>query len=273
MPVITVDKTKCNKDRLCVMECPMQIIMMKKDAEGPESAPYADAICINCGHCVAVCPTGALSLGTMKADECEKTDANWNPGADVIENYLKARRSIRRFKKDPVEKEKLERLMKITSFAPSGHNSRPVEWIIFSDREQIKTLAKHVIDWMNSMKESSPEIAKAMHFDMITKAWDAGIDVVTYSCPALVIAHGKKANPNTGAGCTIALAHLEIAAPSLGLGCCWGGFFTWCAMVYAPLKEALNIPAGNIVQGTILTGYPLFKYHRVPKRNSVIEWR
>jgi hypothetical protein len=37
----------------------------------------------------------------MKAEECEKIDPHWNPGADVIENYMKARRSIRRFKKDP----------------------------------------------------------------------------------------------------------------------------------------------------------------------------
>jgi len=273
MPLFTVDKTKCKKDRLCVMECPMQIIMMKKDAEVPEPAPFADAICINCGHCVAVCPTGALSLKTMKAEDCETVAENWNPGADVIENYFKARRSIRRFRKDPVEKETLERLMDITTYAPSGHNSRPVEWIIYSDREKIKALATHVIDWMNTMKETSPETAKAMHFDMITKAWEAGVDVVTYNSPVIMIAHGKKSNLQTASGCTIALAHLELAAPSLGLGTCWAGFFTWCAMVYAPLREALNIPAGNVVQGTMLAGYPLFKYYRVPKRDSVIEWR
>lgn len=273
MPVITVDKNKCKKDRLCMLDCPMQIITMNKDEGVPESVPYADSVCINCGHCVAICPTGALSLNTMPVDECDEVADSWNPGADVIENYIKSRRSIRRFRKEPVEKEKLERLMRITSYAPSGHNSRPVEWIVYSDRDRIKGLAQHVIDWMNTMKETSPEVAKAMHFDMITKAWDAGMDVVTYSCPVLIIAHGKKANTQTGSGCAIALSHLELAAPSLGLGCCWGGFLTWCAMVYAPLKETLGIPAGNLVQGTMLTGYPLFKYYRAPKRDSVIEWR
>jgi nitroreductase len=104
------------------------------------------------------------------------------------------------------EKEKIEKLMEITAFAPSGHNSRPVEWIVYTEREKIKSLVSLVIQWMKSMEESSPEIAKSMHFDMITKAWDFGIDVITHNCPVLAIAHGKKSNPNTAAACSIALA-------------------------------------------------------------------
>ncbi|HOV09130.1 MAG: hypothetical protein BWY23_00930 [Spirochaetes bacterium ADurb.Bin218] len=272
MALITIDNSKCKQDKICVMECPMQIITMK-EGEFPEVSPKAESICINCGHCVAVCPTGALSLTTMKAEDCDPIDKNWNPGVNVIENYFKARRSVRRFRKDNVEREKLEKLMEITAFAPSGHNSRPVEWIIYTEREKIKSLVSLVIQWMKSMEESSPEIAKSMHFDMITKAWDFGIDVITHNCPVLAIAHGKKSNPNTAAACSIALAHMELIAPSLGLGACWGGFFTWCAMTYGPLKEALAMPEGNIIQGTMLLGYPLFKYSRIPKRSITIDWR
>jgi hypothetical protein len=108
---------------------------------------------------------------------------------------------------------------------------------------------------------------------MITKAWSEGVDVVTYDCPAIVIAHGNKKNPHTQTGCTIALSHLEIAAPSHGLGGCWGGFFTWAASMWQPLRDGLGLPEKNIMHGCMLIGYPLFKYHRVPLREAEIDWR
>ena len=273
MPLFTIDEIKCLKDKICVKECPMQIILMKSDDSFPEPSPFAEKICINCGHCVAVCPTGAFKLNTMDPDECEPIDTDWNPGPETISKYMKARRSIRRFKKTAVEKDKLEALLKIAAHAPSGHNSRPVHWTVFSDSESIKEIAGQVINWMNWMKDNQPEAAKAMHFDMITKAWEFNIDVVTYNSPALVIAHGSKKNPHAQIGCTIALAHLEIAAPAYGLGCCWGGFLTWAAGTWAPLKEKLGLPEGHIMHGSMLLGYPQFKYRRVPLRGVQVNWK
>lgn len=273
MALFTIDGSKCRKDKLCVMECPMQIIMMKSNEDLPEPVRAAESMCINCGHCVAVCPTGAFSLNTMKADDCEEIKADWNPGKDIIENYMKARRSVRKYKKSPVEKEKLQQLINMAAYAPSGHNSRPVEWTVIGDKDGVKEIASVVIDWMKKTLEEKPDLGKMFHFDMITKAWDMGMDTVTHNAPSIIIAHGKKANPMASQACTIALSHLEMAAPSLGLGCCWGGFVTWCAMEWKPLREKLALPDGNALFGTMLVGQPLFKYYRVPKRESVIHWR
>lgn len=273
MALFTIDEAKCRKDRLCVMECPMQIIAMKTKDDLPEPVRGAEKFCINCGHCVAVCPTGAFSLNTMKSEDCEEINPQWNPGHEVMENYMKARRSVRKFKKEPVDKDKLNQLIKMASYAPSGHNSRPVEWTVIGDKDGVKEIASVVIDWMKKTLEDKPDLGKMFHFDMITKAWDMGIDTVTHNAPVIVIAHGKKANPMASQACTIALTHLELAAPSIGLGCCWGGFVSWCAMEWKPLREKLALPEGDVLFGTMLAGYPLFKYYRVPKRESVIHWK
>ncbi len=273
MAHFTIDSSKCKKDRLCVIECPMKIISMKKEDDVPVLVEGAESFCINCGHCVAICPTGAFSLKTMPADQCEEIKANWNPGQEVIENYMKARRSVRKFTKDPVEKDKLQRLVELAAYAPSGHNSRPVNWTVVSERENVKEIASIVIDWMKNMLNENPAQGKMFHFDMITKAWDMGVDTVTHNAPVLVLAHGKKANQMAPQACSIALAHLELAAPAFGLGCCWGGFVTWCAMMWKPLREKLDLPEGEILIGTMITGYPMFKYYRVPKREAVISWK
>jgi NAD-dependent dihydropyrimidine dehydrogenase PreA subunit len=273
MDLFTINRDKCIKDRLCVMECPMQIISMKNEEKIPEPVEGAEKICINCGHCVAVCPTGAFSHSSMNADDCMVIDSGWNPGEKVIGNYMKARRSVRRFRKEQVEKDKLKELIEIASHAPSGHNSRPVHWTVFTDREKIKVLAGHVIDWMRWMKENDPVPAEAMHFDMVIKAWVYGADVITYNSPALIVAHARKSNPHGQPACTIALSHIEIAAPSFGLGCCWGGFISWAEMTWKPLKDSLALPADHAMYGCMLTGYPQFKYYRVPLREAEIYWK
>jgi nitroreductase/NAD-dependent dihydropyrimidine dehydrogenase PreA subunit len=273
MALFTVDNTKCKKDRLCVMECPMAIPEMKDKTGCPEPAKGREKLCLNCGHCVAVCPAGALSLETMKSDECEPVSSNWNPGYEAIDSYLKYRRAIRKFKKDPVEKDKLLKLINMATYAPSGHNARPVEWTVISERENVKQAALSVVDWMRDMIEKKPDEARLYHFDIISKAWDNGIDTITWGAPSLIIAHGMKADPMAFTGCTIALSHADIAAPSLGLGCCWGGFITWCSMSWKPLKERLGLPKEHALYGSLLTGYPLLTYHRVPKRKTVVHWQ
>ncbi|HQQ51280.1 MAG TPA: nitroreductase family protein, partial [Spirochaetota bacterium] len=135
MSAVIIDTDKCKKDKLCVLECPMKIITLNSDTGIPETVHNAENMCLNCGHCIAVCPYGALSLTSMKVEECHSVAPNWNPGIETIGNYFKARRSIRRFKNKTVEKEILEKLIEITAYAPTGHNSRTVEYLIFTDKE------------------------------------------------------------------------------------------------------------------------------------------
>ena len=59
MSLFEVDQDKCNRDGICAAECPLKIIDMKSTGI-PAPVNGADALCINCGHCVAVCPTGAI---------------------------------------------------------------------------------------------------------------------------------------------------------------------------------------------------------------------
>lgn len=268
MPLFIVDPEKCNRDGICVAECPVKIIALKEGDATPISVPGADAICIQCGHCVAVCPTGAFSHRSMTPDDCPPVRKDWQLSPDQAEHFLRSRRSIRTYKKDPVEKETLSRLIDMASHAPSGHNTQPVRWHVVHDSKELHRLTGLAVDWMREMIKSQPAVAAAMHMDLVVGAWDFGVDVVCRDAPHLILAHGLAADMTAQSACTIAMTYLELAAPSLGLGTCWAGFFGAAAALWPPLQEALALPNGHVCYAGVMVGRPKYKYHRLPTRNA-----
>jgi ferredoxin len=109
----------------------MRIIELKE--EFPVPVAGAEELCINCGHCVAVCPHGALSLKTMAPEQCPPVRKEWLFGPEQTEHFLRSRRSVRVYKDKPADRETLAKLIDMARFAPSGHNAQPVQWLVIYD--------------------------------------------------------------------------------------------------------------------------------------------
>ena len=65
MDLFTVDKEKCTGDGICAAVCPGRLIKAPEIGDYPTPVPGAGEMCIKCGHCLAACPRGALSLQGM----------------------------------------------------------------------------------------------------------------------------------------------------------------------------------------------------------------
>jgi len=90
----------------------------------------------------------------------------------------------------------------------------------------------------------------------------------------MIITHASKENRMAPVAATIALAYLELAAPSFGLGACWAGYFNAAAASWPPLQKALTLPEDHISLGAMMVGYPKYNYHRLPPRKEPkIIWR
>ncbi len=273
MALFSVDPEKCKRDGICAFECPVGIIVPPQDDQVPRPTPDADEMCINCGHCVAVCPHGALTLETMGPDDCPPVKKEWFLSTEQAEHFLRARRSIRVYRSKPVPRETLTKLIDIARYAPSGHNTQPVRWLVLYDTTKLPELAGLVVDWVRYMIKEMPELALSLHMDRVVDKWEKGFDAVLRRAPHLIVAYGEQNERSAPAGCTIALTHLDLAAPSLGLGTCWAGYFMAAAQFWPPLQQALALPEGHTAFGAMMVGYPKFEYHRLPLRNeAVITW-
>jgi ferredoxin len=216
MELFQINQKTCNQDGLCAAVCPAQIIDFQK-GRYPGLKSGAETACIRCGHCVAVCPTGSLDHEAMSAEQCPPVQPDLTLSAEHTEHFLRSRRSIRTYKKKAVEQSRIERLIRMARYAPSGRNTQGVEWLVLGHADEIRRIAVHVADWMRWIIDNDPETAAAMHLDKTLASWEKGIDIIFRGAPVVIVAHAEEANPRALTTCTIALTYLELAATGLGL--------------------------------------------------------
>ncbi|MGQ9468279.1 MAG: nitroreductase family protein [Nitrososphaerales archaeon] len=144
---------------------------------------------------------------------------------DVLE-AIKTRRSIRRYRKDPIQEGLIFKILEAGRWAPSAGNSQPWHFILIKD-EQIKR-----------------SVAEATTYGKFLAEAPIGI--------AVVISPEASTHPvEDGA---IATQNMLLAAHALGLGACWIG--SYGSVYEEKVKEILNIPKEKRLLSIISIGFP-----------------
>ena len=142
---------------------------------------------------------------------------------------IKKRCSIRSYKPNPVEEEKLNRILEAARMAPSAANRQPICFVIIKD-EKTKQQLKRVYDekWF----------------------YTAPIIVCVCSIPekAWIRSDGRNYADIDAA---IAMDHLILAATDEGLATCWVAAFK-----VSILKSLLKLPPGMEPIAMTPIGYP-----------------
>jgi len=273
MPLFTVDSELCKRDGICAAECPARIIDFKGDGTPPSPSADAAKSCINCGHCVAVCPHGAISLATMPSEACQGINRSLLPSAEAFDHLARSRRSIRTYRQDAPPQSDIEQIIDTARHAPSGVNSQQIGWCVANGRDKTEPLAKMAIDWMEHLLGSKHPLATGYALDKVVTAWKNGYDGILRGAPSLVVAHAPKDYMGGSMDCHIAMTTLELAAFSRGLGACWAGFLLMAANSWDPLREALNLPRDSSPHAAMMLGFAKFRYHRIPlRKDAEITW-
>ncbi|MEW6523055.1 MAG: nitroreductase family protein [Bacillota bacterium] len=135
---------------------------------------------------------------------------------------IQNRRSIRRYRPDPVPQDALLRVLDAARLAPSAGNRQPWRFVVVSDA---------------SMRRELVPACRGQQF--VGQA-----PVVIAACATEA---GRKWNQ---VDLAIAVDHMTLAAHASGLGTCWIGAFEEEAV-----KQLLGIPAGVSVVVLLTLGY------------------
>lgn len=265
MGLLKIDENKCKKDGFCVSECSAAVIRFN-NAGIPEILPAEEARCMDCGHCVAVCPHDALRHARIPEAGSPAIQPSLVINDAQAEQFLRSRRSVRRFQEKPVEKEKIQRLIEIARYAPTAGNGQPVEWIVISDSMLLKRIGSLTIEWIRELMKNPQAVAAAPYLPVAVAAWDAGHDSVLRGAPSLVTAIAPSYAGLGQVDLLLALSYLDVFAQTTGLGTCWAGLAAGAMQNSAAVREAVGVPENYTHFYPIMLGYPAVRFYRVPER-------
>lgn len=272
MAHIIVDQELCTKCGICVNVCPSHIINPADESHLPHVPEENILSCMYCGHCEAFCPSQALVLNLCPDEKAPLPEGAGDIPPEDIAFYLKKRRSIRHFTREPVPKEKILEVLGIARYAASGTNGQPVEWIVVHDPEKVKKVAGLTIEWMKTLLNTPHPMSG--YVPALISAWEQGYDVICRDAPHLLFAHIPEESPIASIDAIIALTHFDIAAPAFGIGTCWAGFVGAASMFYEPLQKELNLPAGRKFAYAMMFGNPQYKAYGIPRRKPLqVTWQ
>lgn len=281
---IVVDEQTCNGCGLCSTACPEWVF--ERPMQGATARVLEPGNCIVCGHCVAICPTDAIRHAEIDPARCPPAGAEPPIAPAQLLHFLRLRRSEREFRPEPVPRELLETLLDAGRCAPSASNGQEFRFIVVQDAERIRRLAllslgpyrlaSRLIEnafVRGALRLAAPDVWRLglNYRDSLRRMAAAparGDDPILFHAPALILIHARKSETFAETDCANAQHQIALMAEALGLGTTTVGFFIMAAQFSAALRRELSLPAGHKLYGTLIVGWPRYRWQRVPERRS-----
>lgn len=166
---------------------------------------------------------------------------------DSLPELVRRRRSIRRYTDQRIDREILERIVKVGMFAPSSYGQNPVEFVVVEDREQLAAIAH----------------AKRIGAPSVRAAAAAIVVIVDTSKGELWIEDSS-----------VAAGYVLLAAEHYGLGACWNQIRDRDGQKLPAGQEIariLGIPSGYEVLCVIALGHAA--EHKAPHTEEELDMR
>jgi len=285
--MIRIDRERCTSCGLCVEDCVSRVFAM----ENGTPRVVREENCNRCSHCLAICPRRAViheGLGVAAPPRVQRKLLQ----ADVYREIVLSRRSVRRYKPEPLPRHALERLLDLARFAPTASNAQNVRYTVVTDPTLLRSVSDRIFALGDRIYRlytrrtllplkrlfGSLEIVRTL--DGYAENWNEyrelvrhGRDLVLHNAPALLLLHTPRTQGFGRENCLIAAAHIDAYAHAVGLGACFIGILTTAMQADRGLAPRLGIPRGHRVHAALTLGFPLVSYpYHVSRKAAQVRW-
>jgi nitroreductase/NAD-dependent dihydropyrimidine dehydrogenase PreA subunit len=267
--MVNIDLEKCIGCGACVRDCFMKDLSVESG-----KAVFKNARCIRCGHCIAVCPTNAVTIDGYDMSEVvdiEKMQSGITP--DALLKLIKTRRTVRHFKPDKVEPEKIAMLLEAGRFSPTGSNMQDVVYYVVENNmyrlreviiNKLAALGRDVI--ANGSSVFPLRYAERwLQMETLLLSDPDGYDPLFFHAPLVIFLAGDVSSPINA---TIAASNMELMVYTQGLGMLYSGFTRIAAKDNPELSEFLGLRNDRRIAACMVIGYPDVAYLRTVPRNK-----
>lgn len=279
---LTIDKEKCINCNQCVSMCQGAYLMnVENEIKASPDSPFG---CIQCGFCMMACPEDAINITGEGLSQQDIISLNDNiADYDRLHSLFIKRRSTRKFKKQDLSKEVIEKILESASTAPISIPPSEVKVLVINGFDKVQQFAEDIVQVFEKtlkamnplmlgiyrpfMGETQYKIIKEFVLTLLKLTIESrkqGIDHLFYNAPAVLVFYGSEITENVDQ--VIAATHAYIAAESLGLGTCLIGSVAPAFNRNASLKEKYGLKKNEKVAIAFIAGYPDFELKKGIKR-------
>lgn len=260
--MIRFNSNKCNQCGQCIKACPFTVLTMEKDCLA--MILDKEKYCIDCFHCISICKQKAVSAEGIPAIDVRVDKALAGNGSDIIANYVRSRRSVRKYNDKMINKEIIQAILQNAEWAPSAKNQHPTKWIVVSGKDKTDHIMEMVLKYVNETGQEP----------LILSEHANGNNIATFDAPYLLFAYADTSAVNPFADSVIAMTMADLMFCEKGIRTCWGGYMIRIANNCQEIREYLNIPENCKVYGVLGLGYTdVEQYSYLPHRKKpIIRW-
>lgn len=201
--------------------------------------------CISCGHCYSACPYSAITMPNLECDDVENIKET-NIEANDFLSVLKSRRSMRFFKDQLIEEDKIKYLLDVARATPTAKNGQDISYVVVQENmEEMRNLF---------LKATGREGAE---YDYVSRG---------ATCMIYVITTNKHGNTTGVVNGSMVASNMDIAANLIGLGGFHCMFASGIGNQNDEIKAFLNLEDNQELVTCYAVGYPDFKYIRTAPR-------
>ncbi len=260
---LRIDEELCTACRLCQQVCIRDNIVVE------DFAVETGSNCFECGHCMAICKNGAITLKSFEG--CEDRIVEYNAREIPVEyddllQLLKQRRSIRWFRNRKIDKATFDKLFEGAYYSPSAQNQQDVEFVVLDEKlDEFMALVYDIIkveeDEFFRIKEFGEYLNDTSTKKFHPLLWGGKQLILTFS------------TDKTSA--VIANTRIELLAYSLGLGGFYSLFILKADEInHEKLMEFFpDIDKEKHMYSAFIIGYPKVKFTRtIPHKDIKVNY-
>jgi ferredoxin len=270
----------CTNCGLCADVCPGGPLQMQDNKLRIDPQRWFG--CIACGHCVAICPHDAIKVTGRTLHEKdfialpeEGTAASFIQ----LKNLGLKRRSIRHFRQQEIEWEKVQKILQLARSAPMGIPPSDVKVLVLHGKHKVKVFADNFFQEINRrklffhplvLKLLRPLMGQATYalmqdfvaplVKLLRQEKAQGKDYLLYNAPLAFYyyrsPYADVADP------IIAATYAMLAAESLGLGSCLIGTIAPMIHRWPKFRDKWSIGKTDKEGIMLIVGYPKYQFQK-----------
>jgi len=285
--MIRIDSKRCINCGRCAEDCNSGVFRI---TAGHPAVAHEDR-CNYCSHCLAVCPAAAIvhqGLDGVQPPRVRKGLLQ----APAYREIVMSRRSVRRYKPDPVPREVVQQILDLARYSPTASNAQNVHFTVVSRRSLLDEVSGRLFTFgdrvyrfytqgpVQRLRRLARGLEAVKSLDRYTENWpyyreqvEKGTDLLFHHAPVLLLLHAPKGQGLSRDNCLIAAANIDNYAHALGLGACFIGLLVTAMQMDRSLPKKFGIPPAHRVYAALTLGYPAFPhpYHPV-RKGPAVQW-